>query len=120
MDELKQYIDYAIAETIQQLRANAMLNERMPVNQKAEELLKNYELLQKSKNPLFYKLIDALEELQNDPYNEIMHLIYFEGWTVALVAEEFRVSERTVKRHKRRLLFEIGKRVFTDDWLAGM
>ena len=120
MDEIKNYIDYAVQEVVQQLRANGLINERLPINQKAEELLKNYHIIEQNSTETFDRLRDALDELEHDEYIDVINLIYLGGYTILEVAEEFGVSERTVKRHKRRLLYEIGKRVFTEDWIAGV
>ena len=68
MDEIKNYIDYAVQEVVQQLRANGLINERLPINQKAEELLKNYHIIEQNSTETFDRLRDALDELEHDEY----------------------------------------------------
>jgi DNA-directed RNA polymerase specialized sigma24 family protein len=121
LEEIEKIIRRTTWETVQRLRAEGLLREPLSVGRKTEELLKHYSLLLESDSDTVQTLINrlrtALDALQDDLYYEVISMAYIENMSVWEISEYFGTSDRTIKRHKKRLLNEIGKRVFTEDWV---
>lgn len=121
-DDVKDLINLTINSTICKLKIDGFLRDSLNFYEKTEEILKNFDVLSKSDGEktkkIMLELNHVMEQLINDPYFDVIPMLYFgERHTIAEVAEIMGTSERTIKRHKRRLITEISKRLFTDDWL---
>lgn len=58
---------------------------------------------------------DALEKLKDEPYYELIEMIYFEGKTIEKVANHFNVDISTVSRKKKILINKLSIYLFSDD-----
>ena len=123
-DEIKDYIDQAVNlavnKTVLKLKmAGLMKDDKKTAYQKTEEILKNYNEFCSSDQPYTRKIVkridEALEEISNDSYGEIIPLIYFEGETRESVAEYFDTTVTTISRNKTRLVNRLKVLLFSDD-----
>lgn len=92
---------------------------------KTEELLRNYNRFNYAiKNnhdntEITKKLLDiinaALKSIEDDPYYEVISMIFFERKTREYIAEYFEVEVKTVTRNKNRLVNQLKIIIFSDD-----
>lgn len=118
--DVKQIISETVSEAVVKLKRLGLMNEgKLSAYRKTEEVLQNYPKWKQVEGGLTQKLVKILdgelERLRNDPYFEIIPMIYFEDKTREDVAEYFDVNERTVTRNKRRLVNELRVILFSDD-----
>lgn len=120
-DDVKQIIADTVNETVMKLKMSGLMKDtRKTAYQKTEELLRNYNTFSKVEDqPSTVKLVkiinDALDEIKDDPYYEIIPLIYFENETREYIAEEFDTTVTTISRNKNRLVNKLKARLFSDD-----
>lgn len=69
----------------------------------------------------FIKVIDsALLKITNDPYYDLIVLLYFEGKTREEIADYYSCDTSTVWRNKRRLVNQLKIILFSDDAITEM
>lgn len=117
---IEEIIEATVNTTVLKLKmAGLMKNDRKSAYQKTEELLRNYQSFRLSEQPYTIKLVakidEALEEIKDDIYYEIIPLTYFENETRENIADKFRTTERTISRNKGRLVNQLKVRLFSDD-----
>lgn len=111
-------VDYTIAK----LKLSGLMKDnRQTAFQKTEQILKNYNELKKSYSEdgtakKFVDIIDnALKELLDDMYYDIIPMMYFENQTREAIAEYFDTTVTTISRNKRRLINKLKCMIFADD-----
>lgn len=57
---------------------------------------------------------NALKNIEDDKYYKIIELKYFEEMTLDYIAGYFNVDEKTVRRHKNRLVNKVKVLIFSD------
>lgn len=119
-EEIKKIVDMTVNATVLKLKMTGLLaNDRKTAYQKTEELLRNYNEFKNSDQPYAKKLIkqidDALKDIENDIYYDIIPLTYFENDTRENIANIFNTTERTISRNKGRLINILKIKLFTDD-----
>lgn len=118
---IKKVIQDTVNETVMKLKMSGLMKDnRKTAYQKTEELLRNYETFKKVEDqPHTEKIVniitDALQDLENDLYYEIIPMIYFEGKTREDVAGYFDTTVTTISRNKNRLVNKLKNRIFSDD-----
>ena len=120
--EIEEIIEKSIDRVIIRLRAEGILKtDEKTVMEKTEELLKRYEGFKLSDEPITRKILakvdDALKSVQDDPYYLIIPMTYFEHTSRENIADYFGVTERTITRHKSRLIDQMSVILFSDDVL---
>lgn len=118
--DIKQVINDTVNTTVLKLKtAGLMKDNRKSAFQKTEELLRNYNAFRKSDQPyaktMVNKINDALYSIKNDPYYDIIALIYFDEESREYVAEHFNTTVTTVSRNKTRLVNKLKAMLFSDD-----
>lgn len=118
--DVKRIIDDTVSETVIKLKKLGLMKEnKTSAYCKTEELLRNYNIWKDSENELTRKLINILNKeldtLRDDPYYEIIPMIYFDDCTREEVAECFDVNCRTITRNKIRLVNRLKVVLFSDD-----
>lgn len=118
--EVKRIINDTVSEAVIKLKKLGLMNEnKMSAYCKTEELLKNYmrwkDIESKQTKKLVQILDRELDVLSDDPYFEVIPMIYFENMTYEDVAEQFDVSARTIMRNKIRLINKLKVVLFSDD-----
>ena len=119
VDEIiKQTVDY----TIMKIKlAGLMKDNRQTAFQKTEQILRSYNDMKKSysENGTAKKFVDiidnALTQLYDDLYYDIIPMIYFEKKSREEVAEYFDTTTTTISRNKRRLVEKLKVLIFADD-----
>lgn len=121
-DDIKDIISQTVDQTVLKLKmAGLMKNSQQSAAQKTEYILRNYNNFKKAHSEddaakKFITIIDAaLAELEDDPYYNLIPLIYFEGYTREEAAEYFDTTVTTISRNKRRLLEKLKLFIFADD-----
>lgn len=111
-------VDYTIAK----LKLSGLMKDnRQTAFQKTEQILKNYNELKKSYSEdgtakKFVDIVDnALKELLDDMYYDIIPMMYFENQTREAIAEYFDTTVTTISRNKRRLINKLKCMIFADD-----
>lgn len=80
------------------------------------EIIEAYKASKERTERLIAKIERALDNIKNDEYYEIIKLKYFEKLESDIeIAEKINVSDRTVRRHKKRLINEIQILLFGAD-----
>lgn len=121
--DIEKIINDTVNTTVLKLKmAGLMRDDKKTAYQKTEELLKNYKTFQKiTDQPYTVKLVkeieDALEEITDDLYYDIIPMYYFEGKTREDVAEYFDTTVTTISRNKSRLINKLKVRLFSDDFI---
>lgn len=119
--DIKKIIEDTVNATVIKLKMSGLMKDgRKTAYQKTEELLRNYNNFCKAEDQPYAKKIvriidDTLEDIEDDPYGEIIPLIYFEGETRESVAEYFDTTVTTISRNKTRLINILKVRLFSDD-----
>jgi len=122
MEDIREIISETIDQTISKLKmARLMKDEQQSTFQKTEKVLRDYNNLKKAHSEegtatRFIEIIDeALKQIQDDDYFDIIPMIYFEGRTREEVAEFFDVTVTSVSRNKTRLINKLKTYIFADD-----
>lgn len=121
--DIEKIINNTVNTTVLKLKmAGLMRDDKKTAYQKTEELLRNYKTFQKiTDQPYTVKLVkeieDALEEITDDLYYDIIPMYYFEGKTREDVAEYFDTTVTTISRNKSRLINKLKVRLFSDDFI---
>lgn len=118
--DINEIINATVNATVLKLKmAGLMKSDRKTAYQKTEELLYNYNSFKKSDQPFTLKLVskidDALKEIEDDIYYDIIPLTYFKNETRENIAEIFNTTERTISRNKGRLVNQLKVKLFSDD-----
>lgn len=120
--EVSEIIQETVNCTIAKLKMSGLMKDnRQTAFQKTEQILKNYNELKKSYSEdgtakKFVDIVDnALKELCDDLYYDIIPMIYFENQTREAVAEYFDTTVTTISRNKRRLINRLKYLIFADD-----
>lgn len=118
--DVKQIIDETVKATVLKLKmAGLMKDDRKTAYQKTEELLRNYNAFIESDQPYTQKLVkkidEALDNIKDDIYYEIIPMVYFDGETRETVAEYFDTTVTTISRNKNRLVNKLKVRLCSDD-----
>lgn len=117
---IKHIINDTVNATVLKLKvAGLMRDDRKSAYQKMEELLRNYNDFCVSDQPYAKKLIkqmnNALDDIKNDPYGEIISMYYFENETRESIAEYFDTTVTTISRNKTRLINKLKVKLLSDD-----
>lgn len=117
--EVDEIIEKTVDHTIKRLTlAGAFKPDHKPVERKTEDLLERYNQFRLSDQEYTLKVLaqidDALKSIQDDPYYLIIPMYFFEHHTREELAEHFAVTERTITRHKNRLIKELASVLFSD------
>lgn len=120
-DEIKEVIEKTVDETVLKLTVTNLLKD--PVKspfKKTEEILRNYPTFKQILDQpytikLCEKIEDALKDIEDDPYYEIIDLFYFQNQTRETIALELNTTVRTVGRNKARLVNILKLKLFSDD-----
>ena len=114
---------------IKELQRQGMIRQRETAYQRTEKALSNYRLLRSAVNEAedkqrvatterFLTLIDnALDEIKDDPYYQVIKMIYIEGKTRESVADILFCDVKTITRNKKRLIDILKVRLFTDMYI---
>lgn len=120
--DVSEIIQETVNCTIAKLKMSGLMKDnRQTAFQKTEQILKNYNELKKSYSEdgtakKFVDIVDnALKELYDDLYYDIIPMIYFENQTRETVAEYFDTTVTTISRNKRRLINRLKYLIFADD-----
>lgn len=118
----KKIIDETVNATIAKLKLSGLMKDNgLTAYQKTEKALGLYKSIQnnRSENAISDKFIErldkALKTLENDPYYNVIPMIYFENKTREQVAEYFDTTATTISRHKVRLINKITPILFSDE-----
>lgn len=125
MDNIEKIIDSTVNKTITKLKvAGLMKNDRKTAFKKTEELLRNYvafkyNALNRNDQPHTFKLIEqieyALSQIKDDPYFDVIIMIYFENISREEIADKFGTTVTTISRNKTRLVNVLKSYLFSDD-----
>ncbi|MDE6314033.1 MAG: helix-turn-helix domain-containing protein [Lachnospiraceae bacterium] len=109
-DNEKEIIKEVVNRTIEELKQNGMLIDIDYKNytEIREKIRRYYEKGRKNRDK---DIDEAIKELKNDEYIDILEKHYHDGMTIEKIAEEFDVSTATIKRNKKRLCLEIYKKI---------
>lgn len=120
--DVNEIIEETVNRTITKLKLSGLMKDnRQTAFQKTEQILKNYNELKKaySEDGTAKKFVDivdnALNEILDDAYYDIIPMIYFENQTREMVAEYFDTTVTTISRNKRRLINRLKYLIFADD-----
>lgn len=120
--DVNKIIEETVNRTITKLKLSGLMKDnRQTAFQKTEQILKNYNELKKSYSEdgtakKFVDIVDnALNEILDDAYYDIIPMIYFENQTREMVAEYFDTTVTTISRNKRRLINRLKYLIFADD-----
>lgn len=120
--DVSEIIQETVNCTIAKLKMSGLMKDnRQTAFQKTEQILKNYNELKKaySEDGTAKKFVDivdnALNEILDDAYYDIIPMIYFENQTREMVAEYFDTTVTTISRNKRRLINRLKYLIFADD-----
>lgn len=120
--EIQKIIANTVNTTVLKLKvAGLMKDNRKTAFQKTEEILRSYNAFTLSNQPQTKKLLlrinEALGTIKDDPYYDLIRLIYFEGRTREEAADYFDTSVTTISRNKSRLINKIKCVLFSDDFI---
>lgn len=119
--EIKSIInDTANTVVLKMKMAGLMRDGRKTAIEKTEELLRNYPIFkditdQEYTIKLVAKIEDALKDIEDDIYYDVIPMFYFHNETREYIAERFGCTETTISRNKTRLLNQLKLKLFSDD-----
>ncbi len=105
-EELKQYIEDTVKETIREIKREGLLKDSDDsIYNDVSRILKNYYSEDKKDNQITY----ALQSIRYDPYYTIIPMYFKDGDKVDVIANALMVDVSTVIRNKKRLCLQIYK-----------
>ena len=119
-EAIREVIDETVNATVLKMKMVGLVKDNTKTAfQKTEEILRNYPTFKKIKDqPYTMKLVkqieEALEEIREDPYYDIIPMYYFEDETRENIALTLETTVRTVARNKRRLIDYLKVKLFSD------
>ena len=119
--DIQSIIDDTVNATVLKMKMAGLLkDDRRTAIEKLEELLRNYQVFKNIHDKeytvkLVAKVDEALSQIQDDPYYDIIRMFYFEGMTRENIALEYNTSVTTISRNKTRLLNQLKVILFSDD-----
>ena len=119
-EAIREVIDETVNATVLKMKMVGLVKDNTKTAfQKTEEILRNYPTFKKIKDqPYTVKLVkqieEALEEIREDPYYDIIPMYYFEDETRENIALALETTVRTVARNKRRLIDYLKVKLFSD------
>ena len=119
-EAIREVIDETVNATVLKMKMVGLVKDNTKTAfQKTEEILRNYRTFKKIKDqPHTVKLVkqieEALVEIRDDPYYDIIPMYYFEGETRENIALTLETTVRTVARNKRRLIDYLKVKLFSD------
>lgn len=119
-EAIREVIDETVNATVLKMKMAGLVKDNTKTAfQKTEEILRNYPTFKKIKDqPYTVKLVkqieEALEEIRDDPYYDIIPMYYFEDETRENIALTLETTVRTVARNKRRLIDYLKVKLFSD------
>ena len=126
----KQLIDLTVKQTVAELKRAGLIREnRLDSFKKTERILYEYPKLKKivteykfedmTITPKFVEMIEnALHDVSDDPYFQIIELKYFKGWTHEQIAEYFDVQPAAISKQRTKLINRIRAGIFSDDFIS--
>ena len=126
----KQLIEQTVKHTVSELKRAGMIREnRLNSYQKTERILFMYPKMKRNVSEYdldglkitsrFVKMIDeALKDISDDPYFQIIELKYFNGWTHEQIAEYFDVQPAAISKQRKRLINRLRGILFSDDFIS--
>ena len=121
-NDIREIIYNTVDYTIVKLKLSGLMKDnRQTAFQKTEQILRNYNELKKSysENGTAKKFVDivdnALKEIVDDMYYDIIPMMYFENQSRESIAEYFNTTVTTISRNKRRLVNKLKYLIFADD-----
>lgn len=121
-NNIREIINETVDCTIVKLKLSGLMKDnRQTAFQKTEQILRNYNELKKSYSETgtakkFVDIVDnALKEIFDDIYYEIIPMMYFENQSRESIAEYFNTTVTTISRNKRRLVNKLKYLIFADD-----
>lgn len=121
-NDIREIIYNTVDYTIAKLKLSGLMKDnRQTAFQKTEQIFRNYNELKKSysENGTAKKFVDivdnALKEIVDDTYYDIIPMMYFENQSRESIAEYFNTSVTTISRNKRRLVNKLKYLIFADD-----
>ena len=121
-NDIREIIYNTVDYTIAKLKLSGLMKDnRQTAFQKTEQILRNYNELKKSysENGIAKKFVDivdnALKEIVDDMYYDIIPMMYFENQSRESIAEYFNTTVTTISRNKRRLVNKLKYLIFADD-----
>lgn len=119
--EIKSIInDTANTVVLKMKMAGLIRDGRKTAIEKTEELLRNYPIFKEITDQeytvkLVAKIENALKDIEDDIYYDVIPMFYFHNETREYIAERFGCTETTVSRNKTRLLNQLKLKLFSDD-----
>ena len=119
-EQINDLVVNTVNMTVLKLKMAGLLGDnRKTAYQKREERLRNYNDFKSSDQDRTQKLVqkidNALYDIKDDVYYEIIPLTYFSNETRETIAEIFNTTERTISRNKGRLVNILKTKLFSDD-----
>lgn len=120
-EDVREIINETVNATIARLKTAGMLkDDRRSVNDKLEELLRNYPTFKtihdREDTVKTVEMIEAaLRTIEDDPYYDVIPMFYFDHATRESIALDFETSVTTISRNKARLLGKLAPLLFSDD-----
>ena len=129
-EELTRLIDETVhktvEETVYKLTTRRLLKDDQKTGiEKIEGLLRYYPLAKKLTEDKYAQRIaaqieQALDEIKDDPYYDILVMTYFHNDLRETIADVFGTSVTTISRNKKRLLIELEKRITPSDFIIDL
>lgn len=118
--ETKEIINQTVETTVQRLKAAGLLKQGRTAREKTEELLRQYPLFKIIKGKrrtaeLVARIEKALEEINGDPYCDIIRRHYFDREGIENIAFDLNISTKTARKHKQRLVGVLSSLLFSDE-----
>ena len=123
--EVKQLIADTVNATVSKMQAAGLLRDnRTTAIEKTEALLRQYPALKGVDEPYAQRVvreIDAcMEEIQNDPYADVIRLFYFGGLKNAACADVLCCDERTARRNRKQFVQQFSARLASDEFIRDL
>lgn len=119
--EIKSIIDDTANTLVLKMKMAGLIRDhRKTAIEKTEELLKSYPTFKQITDQeytvkLVAKIEEALKNIEDDIYYDVIPMFYFHNETREYIAEKFGCTETTISRNKTRLLNQLKLKLFSDD-----
>ena len=120
---VEEIINKTVDRTIAKLKMeNLLTDDKRTAYEKTEGILRAYPKLKELKDYKAKLVVNQVEaallSIESDQFYDIIPMYYFSDYTNDVIAEQYKTSEKTIRRNKSRLVNELKIILFADDFIA--
>lgn len=119
-EEIRRLIEQTVKATVKKMQQAKPSYDKARIFAKTEDILRSYPVFRQITGreqtaELIRRVEEALAAVKNDPYYDIIELMYFEGQSRNKIASYYSTNPKTIGRNRARLVRQISLQIFSDE-----